>query len=180
MGFGIISDSQQHVEDRSVQTKEATTENDMIGIIVGTLSALIVTLLVVAVIVIILIRHKRSKQNNNRHCLKPVERHIALNMNSIRNIQNGKVSNGNMYNSVAQDELESDRELCNGSEKLCKSPSYCEPQDSLVGGRDLPDLPGCAAAGISGTFTVACLSFCSLCMPLAVFSWESGLCLLFE
>ncbi|XP_061189054.1 discoidin domain-containing receptor 2-like isoform X3 [Saccostrea echinata] len=108
----------KHVEDRSVQTKEATTENDMIGIIVGTLSALIVTLLVVAVIVIILIRHKRSKQNNNRHCLKPVERHIALNMNSIRNMQNGKVSNGNMYNSVAQDELESDREICNGGEKL--------------------------------------------------------------
>ncbi|XP_062610234.1 discoidin domain-containing receptor 2-like isoform X3 [Saccostrea cucullata] len=108
----------KHVEDRSVQTKEATTENDMIGIIVGTLSALIVTLLVVAVIVIILIRHKRSKQNNNRHCLKPVERHIALNMNSIRNMQNGKVSNGNMYNSVAQDEMESDREICNGGEKL--------------------------------------------------------------
>jgi len=118
LSIQIGQDSQQHVEDRSVQTKEATTENDMIGIIVGTLSALIVTLLVVAVIVIILIRHKRSKQNNNRHCLKPVERHIALNMNSIRNIQNGKVSNGNMYNSVAQDELESDRELCNGSEKL--------------------------------------------------------------
>lgn len=114
----IGQDSKQHIEDRSVQTKEATTENDMIGIIVGTLSALIVTLLVVAVIVIILIRHKRSKQNNNRHCLKPVERHIALNMNSIRNMQNGKVSNGNMYNSVAQDEMESDRELCNGGEKL--------------------------------------------------------------
>lgn len=113
-----IGKGSKHMEDRSVQTKEATTENDMIGIIVGTLSALIVTLLVVAVIVIILIRHKRSKQNNNRHCLKPVERHIALNMNSIRNMQNGKVSNGNMYNSVAQDEMESDREICNGGEKL--------------------------------------------------------------
>lgn len=170
----ILSDSQQHVEDRSVQTKEATTENDMIGIIVGTLSALIVTLLVVAVIVIILIRHKRSKQNNNRHCLKPVERHIALNMNGMRNMQNGKVSNGNMYNSVAQEEMESDRELCNGGEKLCKSPSYSEPQDSLVGGRDLPDLPGCAA-GNSGTFTVACLSVACVHMySLAVLSRGCG------
>ncbi|XP_048779029.2 discoidin domain-containing receptor 2-like isoform X2 [Ostrea edulis] len=118
MGIQIGQGSPQHIGDGSVQTKEAKTENDMIGIIVGTLSALIVTLLVVAVIVIILIRHKRSKQNNNRHCLKPVERHIALNMNSVRNIQNGKVSNGNMYNSVAQDDMESDRELCNGGEKL--------------------------------------------------------------
>jgi hypothetical protein len=147
----------------------------MIGIIVGTLSALIVTLLVVAVIVIILIRHKRSKQNNNRHCLKPVERHIAMNMNSIRNIQNGKVSNGNMYNSVAQEDLESDRELCNGGDKLCKSPSYCEPQDSLVsGGRDLPDLPGCAT-GSAGILAMACLH--SLCTPLAVYSWDLGLLL---
>lgn len=127
----------------------------MIGIIVGIFFVFIVIFFVVVVIVIILIRYKRSKQNNNRYCFKSVERYIVFNMNGIRNMQNGKVLNGNMYNSVVQEEMESDRELCNGGEKLCKSLSYSEFQDFLVGGRDLLDLSGCAV-GNSGIFIVVC------------------------
>lgn len=41
---------------------------------------------------------------------------MPINMNDIRN---GKVSNGNVYNSVATEEMECDPQLCNG-DKLCK------------------------------------------------------------
>ena len=139
----LFSEPSAEEEVRVKPPIHTTTENNMIGIIIGTLAALIVILFAGVCIVIVIIRHKRSKQNNNRHCLKPVmDRHIAVNINDVRN-QNGKISNGNMYNSVATDDMESDRELCrNGIDhKLCKDP-YSDPKDSLEGRQLLPDHSG--------------------------------------
>ncbi|KAL5012628.1 hypothetical protein ScPMuIL_011179 [Solemya velum] len=123
-------------------TKEAKKaepiEDDYYGIIIGALAALIV--IIVVIIAIILIHHRRQKQNNNRRSLKPVvDRHVTINLNDLRGSTNGKVSNGNMYNSVATDENESDKEMCNGGDKICKGP-YQDPKDSIQG-RELPDVP---------------------------------------
>ena len=99
-------------------SKEAAPEDNIIAIIVGTLAAL--TALLIAVVCFIIWRQRRSKQNNNRHSLKPaVDRNIPINMNDIHGTRNGKVSNGNVYNSVATEDVECDPHLCNG-DKLCK------------------------------------------------------------
>lgn len=102
-------------------------DDEYISIIVGALAALI--FLLICVILIFFCRHKRRKNNNNRNGHKPVSSsHITINLNDLRAATNGKVSNGNMYNSIATDEADSDREAggcCNsagaGSEKFaCK------------------------------------------------------------
>lgn len=102
-------DNVQNVQDNP-RSKEATPNDNIIAIIVGTLAALIFILF--AIVASIIWRQRRSKQNNNRHSLKPaVDRNIPINMNDVRN---GKVSNGNVYNSVATEDMECDPQLCNG------------------------------------------------------------------
>ena len=75
--------------------------------------------------------------------MKPGVDHVTLNVNSmhmngIRGTMNGKISNGNMYNGVATEDVDLDH-ICNGGDKILKS-SYSEPKDSIQG-RNLPDLP---------------------------------------
>lgn len=122
-------------------------DDSYVGIIIGALAALIIILFIVAVIIVV--RHRRSKHNNNQPCQKPVvlgDRHVTINLSDLRGgCTNGKLSHGNMYNSVATDDMDSDREMCAGSaDKLCSkgsgSGNYLEPKDSIQG-RKLPDLP---------------------------------------
>ena len=115
-------------------------EEQYIGIIIGALAFLIVVLF--AIVLFIIIRHKKQKRNSQLG-LKPGVDHVTLNVNSmhmngVRGTMNGKVSHGNMYNSVATDEEDLDH-ICNGGDKILKS-SYSEPKDSIQG-RNLPDLP---------------------------------------
>ena len=103
------------------------------------------------------------KQNNNRRSLKPVvvaDRQIAINMNTIQNGHGGKISNGNVYNSVATDEHPPGG-MCNGNDKLCKVP-YCEPKDSIRG-RDLPDIPRVSDISAAGILVII-QSLCSISM----------------
>ncbi|XP_069120897.1 discoidin domain-containing receptor 2-like isoform X1 [Argopecten irradians] len=139
------------------ETKEtATMKDDHIGIIIGALGGLLLVFFVV--LITFIIRHKRMKQNNNRRSLKPVvDRHIAVNLSDLQGNTNGKISNGNVYNSVATDDLDVDREICNGSEKLCKSPTpscpYSDPKDSIQG-RELPDFPSSSEGADSRDYAV--------------------------
>ena len=75
---------------------------------------------------------------------------MTLNLNDLRAMTNppttsapppatnGKVSNGNLYNSIATSDLDSDRDIGNG--KLLNGDTYREPFDGIQG-RKLPDLP---------------------------------------
>ena len=124
-------------------------EEQYIGIIIGALAFLIVVLF--AIVLFIVIRHKKQKRNSQLG-LKPGVDHVTLNingmhMNGVRGgTMNGKVSHGNMYNSVATDEEDLDH-ICNGGDKILKS-SYSEPKDSIQG-RNLPDLP--SSSQVTGT-----------------------------
>ena len=124
-------------------------EEQYIGIIIGALAFLIVVLF--AIVLFIIIRHKKQKRNSQLG-LKPGVDHVTLNingmhMNGVRaGTMNGKVSHGNMYNSVATDEEDLDH-ICNGGDKILKS-SYSEPKDSIQG-RNLPDLP--SSSQVTGT-----------------------------
>lgn len=100
-------------------SKEAAPDDNIIAIIVGTLAALIA--LLVAIVCFIFWRQRRSKQNNNRHSLKPaVDRNIPINMNDLHGTRNGKVLNGNVYNSVATDDVECDAHICNGDKSFSR------------------------------------------------------------
>lgn len=121
-------------QDSSVteEKEEKEYKNDYISIIIGALGALIFLLL--AVVLIFFCRHKRRKNNSNGrgsssvssssstngHVLKPVgNSHVTINLTDVRGSVNGKVSNGNMYNSIATDDADSDRDAsaggcCNG------------------------------------------------------------------
>ncbi|XP_041368248.1 discoidin domain-containing receptor 2-like isoform X2 [Gigantopelta aegis] len=125
-------------DDVHKKKEETKTDDGFIGIIIAGLAALIVILVII--IVIFVIRHKRRKNNNNRRSLKPVVDHHAINLNDLCGTSNGKVSNGNMYNCVATDELDSEKEMM-GDGKLSK-PAYLEPKDTIQGSRDyaVPDV----------------------------------------
>ena len=129
-------------DDVHKKKEETKTDDGFIGIIIAGLAALIVILVII--IVIFVIRHKRRKNNNNRRSLKPVVDHHAINLNDLCGTSNGKVSNGNMYNCVATDEMDSEKEIV-GDGKLSK-PAYLEPKDTIQG-RDLPDLPPSPVSG---------------------------------
>lgn len=137
----LFSDNNSQSTDSVHKEKENKEySDDYIGIIIGALAALIV--LLVCIIVIFFVRHKRRKHNNNRRSLKPVvDRHVTINLNDLRGSTNGKISNGNMYNSIATEELDSDREPSNhsGNQKLGKA-GYVTPKDTIQG-RHLPPYP---------------------------------------
>ncbi|RUS76412.1 hypothetical protein EGW08_015822, partial [Elysia chlorotica] len=116
-------------QDTSVteEKEEKDYNNDYISIIIGALGALIFLLL--AVVLIFFCRHKRRKNNSNGrasssvssssstngHVLKPVgTSHVTINLTDVRGSVNGKVSNGNMYNSIATDDADSDRDASGG------------------------------------------------------------------
>ncbi|KAL3871566.1 hypothetical protein ACJMK2_039557 [Sinanodonta woodiana] len=124
-------------EEHLVPEEKKSFEDKYIGIIIGTLSALIVLLSLIVLIVIL--RYRRRKQNNNRRNLKPCVDHVTMNLNDLQSSINGKILNGNMYNGVPSDDMDSDREFGNTGDKILKGP-YSEPKDSIMG-RELPDLP---------------------------------------
>ena len=122
---------------------QRSLDDQYIGIIIGALAALILLLFVI--IIIIILRHRRRKYNNNHRSMKSIQpRHATLDMGDLTEIQqntlNGKLSNGNMYNGVANSDGESDREgtCCVGRDLY-----YQDPVDSLHGiqTRKLPELP---------------------------------------
>ena len=90
----------------------------MVGVIIGSLAALITVLL--AIVIFIIFRHKRRKSHQKRDNLKtPVsDGHMSL---SLRGSTNGKVLNGHMYSGVAIDDMDTDRECCHGEYQLCGS-----------------------------------------------------------
>ncbi|XP_059166256.1 discoidin domain-containing receptor 2-like isoform X2 [Physella acuta] len=109
-------------------------DDEYISIIIGALAALIFLLL--CVILIFFCRHKRRKHNNNRRGHKPVSNsHVTINLNDLRGATNGKLSNGNMYNSIATDDADSDREgvgCCNGGTRGAEKFGWSEPRDYAV------------------------------------------------
>ena len=82
----------------------------MIGSLVALISILI------AIVVFIIFKHKKHKNNNSRCSLKtPVsENTVSLNLSDVRNTPSGKVLNGHLYNGVAVEETDSDRECYHG------------------------------------------------------------------
>jgi hypothetical protein len=137
--YFVLADAHQSTDSVHKEKEEKEVAEDYIGIIIGALAALIV--LLVFIIVIFFIRHKRRKHNNNRRSLKPVvDRHVTINLNDLRGSTNGKVSNGNMYNSIATDETNSERELlcggggANGTGPIICNGSLCNGNGSLPNG----------------------------------------------
>ncbi|ESO96071.1 hypothetical protein LOTGIDRAFT_116145 [Lottia gigantea] len=133
-------------KNRNGQDNKKELDDGYIGVIIGALAALI--LILVIVICIFFYRHKRNKNNNNHRALKPVvDRHVTINMNDLCGSTNGKISNGNMYNSIATEDMDSEKEpTCNGRDKSCKSPAYLEPKDTIQT-RSLPDVPPISDSG---------------------------------
>ncbi|XP_074653908.1 discoidin domain-containing receptor 2-like isoform X2 [Tubulanus polymorphus] len=137
---GAGSHSTDEGNDIDVRKKPKRTDA-FIGIIIGSVLGFIVIVIVAIGILIVIIRSRRRKHNNNRRNIKPVEtRNTTIHLNDFQpNITvNGKLSNGNMYNSIAMSDTESehrnviDPERCNDI--------YHELDDSLTN-RKLPDIP---------------------------------------
>ena len=118
--------------------EKKSLDDEYIGIIIGALAALIMLLFIV--VVIIIIRHRRRKYGPTNQRMKSFEpRHVTLNLNDLRPpVVNGKVVNGNMYNSVATSDMESDKE--NSLRKINNGDLYHEPFDGIQT-RKLPELP---------------------------------------
>ena len=98
-------------DEPAEQPNETSAGIDMVGVIIGSLAALITVLL--AIVIFIIFRHKRKKSHHKRDNLKtPVsDGHMSL---SLRGSSNGKVLNGHMYSGVAVDDVDTDRECCHG------------------------------------------------------------------
>ena len=129
-------------------SKEKNMDDESIGIIIGALTALILLLFLVGLILIV--RHRKRKHGQtNQRMLKSFEpRHVTLNLNDLRlntttaagvvPQANGKVVNGNMYNSVATSDLDLDKDTAKFSNLVASA--YGEPFDGIQT-RKLPELP---------------------------------------
>ena len=92
------------------QPKKRNLDDQIIGIIIGTLVALLSIFTIILFIVIR--RHRRRKYASSCHRVKAIQHeHVTLNLNDIHmpttmldNNINNKLLNGNMYNSLAQSE----------------------------------------------------------------------------
>ena len=110
--FHLISETD--IAQPSKQPDEKSPGTDIIGIIIGSLVALITIL--VAIVIFIIFKHKRQKNNNNRCSLKtPVsDNTVSMNLSDLRSSSNGKVLNGHLYSGVALEDIDSDREVFHG------------------------------------------------------------------
>ncbi len=112
-------------------------DDEIIGIVIGILATLILLLFILMIIIII--RQKRGKLLASHRAAKAVvEPHSngTMNLNDVNShTNNGKLSNGKIYNCVASSDIESERE---GT--WSKIGSYREPIDCIQH-RKLPDLP---------------------------------------
>ncbi|XP_064648959.1 discoidin domain-containing receptor 2-like isoform X3 [Lineus longissimus] len=149
----IIPSGENGNNDIEVPRKHTPSLDDKkIGIIVGALAALIIILILI--VLAIIWRQRTLKHNNNRRNVKPVDKPISINLNDLHpNITvNGKLSNGNMYNSIGQSDMESDRDI-----DRCNNDIYHE-LDECLQSRKLPDLPPLKtpeSTGIHYTNTIA-------------------------
>ena len=120
-------------------------DDQYIGIIIGALGALI--LLIGAIVIFVVVRRRKQKYNSGSQ-LKPVQtQHVTLNLDDLRALtnSNGKVvSNGNVYNSIATSEIDSEHDgLAQGYENgkvAHNGDAYQEPFDGIQT-RRLPELP---------------------------------------
>ena len=106
-----------------------------IGLIIG---AVVLLLVFIFLIIFGICWHRRRrKHNNNRRNVKPaVEKHVTVNLNDLRPniVVNGKMSNGNMYNSIVTDP-DSDRDT-----DRCNNDVYHD-LDEFLQRRMLPEVP---------------------------------------
>ena len=116
--------------DRSKPHK--ALDDQYIGVIIGALCALILLLFI---IVLIFVLRQRRKKHSNAKVIQP--RNVTLNLNDLRNPGSGKLSNGNMYNSVASSDVESERD--GPSVKLTND--IYGGQFGTIQSRRLPELP---------------------------------------
>ncbi|XP_052789716.1 discoidin domain-containing receptor 2-like isoform X2 [Mya arenaria] len=102
---GLYQDSGETDTISKTPGEKASANEDYISIIIGALAALIVILTIV--VIFIIVRYKR-RRNLNRQSLKPVSDTVLnINLNNFQNnMNNGKVSNGNVYNGVATEDEE--------------------------------------------------------------------------
>ena len=143
------SHSGMRPRDRS-HTPETRAREQFIGIIVGTLVALILLMFVVVAVVAIRTRRRR-KYNNNAH--KPADPRLAsLDLNHLHVGYSpasttgvaAKVNNGNVYNGIAASDGESDHE---GTTRCCVTLDgatgdyYQKPPFDGIQKRRLPELP---------------------------------------
>ena len=132
-------------ENKNQSSETERLDDQFIGIIIGALGAVI--LLIGAIAVFIIVRRRRQKYSNGKQ-LKPTAatQHVTLNLEDLRALtNNGKVvSNGNLYNSIATSEFDS--ELQGEGEEHAKvkvihnGDTYREPYDGIQA-RRLPELP---------------------------------------
>ena len=121
-------------------------DDQVIGIIIGAITAFIILMSVIIVFCIIRNRRKKSK---NQKLAKDMERQrVTLDLNQLRELTNGKASNGTLYsNSIHDDYLEAERQalmanFVNG--KIANGLGNMYHQDSFDSGiqtRKLPELP---------------------------------------
>ena len=95
----------------SEEPNERPGRIDMIGVIIGSLAALLTIL--IAVVIFVIYRHKRKQNSLKRNNLKSAisDNHTTL---SLRSSSNGKILNGHLYNGVAVDDVDSDRDCSHG------------------------------------------------------------------
>ena len=91
------------IHDPDSEREETKNMDDRyIGIIIGTLAALLA--LFIAIFLYLFLRHRKHKYSNANSEKSGPEHHVTLNLNDLRAMTNGKLSNGNMYNSIATSE----------------------------------------------------------------------------
>ncbi|KAL3871570.1 hypothetical protein ACJMK2_039561 [Sinanodonta woodiana] len=94
-----VSDSSTGIKKQRNAASTSTLDGDNISIIIGALSALFVILIIIVIIVIV--RLKR-RNNNNRQTLMPViDSGLSAKLQNTSGNPNEKISNGNMYYSIA-------------------------------------------------------------------------------
>lgn len=107
-------------------------DDTYIGIIIGTLCALI--LLLAGIAAFFIIRRRRSKYSSN-----PLKV-FGSNLNDLTyGLTSAKVANGNCYNAVSTGSEEQDKDA--EMQKLTNRDTYMEPIDSMQN-RKLPEIPG--------------------------------------
>ncbi|KAK3589844.1 hypothetical protein CHS0354_015861 [Potamilus streckersoni] len=118
------SDSSEGIRKQRNAASTKTLDGDYINIIIGSLSALFVILVIIVVIVIV--RLKR-RQNNNRQTLMPViDSVLSVKLQNTNGNPNEKISNGNMYYSIATGDGKMDDKQFNETEAGAQN-DYEEP-----------------------------------------------------
>ena len=100
--------------------------------------------MIVVLVVLIILRHRRRKNGSNHRIKQSFDPgHVTLNLHDLPPIANGKISNGNKYNSLATSDLTEP----NGTlTKHTNGELYPERFD-VIQARKLPELPNTPESG---------------------------------